>query len=120
MSNDSNRMLLEFEQQLRIVNREVLNPLVEEITVDDLCPVIRMVANARGAYLTELITIAKTTGGEMPADPQIKSLQQYRIRYDQLVAAAQALETAIQRGYLDVKPGEGKCNSDNADGEEQD
>lgn len=103
MSKETNRLLLEFEQQLRKINRDTLNPMVEELTVDDLRPVIRMVAVARGAYLNELINIAKTTQGEMPADPQIATLQLYRKRYDALVAAAQALETAIQRGYLDVK-----------------
>lgn len=105
MSSESNRLLLEFEQQMRKINRETLNPMVENLTVDDLCPVIQMVAVARGAYLNELISIAKTTDGAMPADQQIDTLRQFRDRYDELVAAAQALEAAIQRGYLDVTPG---------------
>jgi hypothetical protein len=77
--------------------------MIEELNVEDLRPVIRMVALARGAYIKELISIAKAGDGEIPADRQIASLQLHRKRYDELVSAAQALEAAIQRGYLDVQ-----------------
>ena len=102
MGDSTKRLLLAFEQQLREINRETLNPMVEELTTEQLAPVIHMVAVARGNYLKTLIDTAKQTSGEMPSDSQIKELQKYRVRYDELVSAAKALETAIQRGYLDV------------------
>ena len=105
MSTESKKLLLAFEQQLRQINRHTLNPMIEALTVDELDPVIRMVSIARGHYLLELINLAKTTAGEMPSDAQIRELQKNRVRYDELVSATQALETAIERGYLDVKIG---------------
>lgn len=38
-----------------------------------------------------------------PAEEQIARLRACRETYDQLVSAANALETAIQRDYLDVR-----------------
>jgi len=102
MSTTNNRLLLAFEQQLREINREILNPMIEELDTEQLAPVIRMVAVARGNYLQALIDVSKQTHGEMPSDSQIKELQKMRVRYDELVSAAQALEVAIQRGYLDA------------------
>lgn len=102
MTSEANRMLLAFEQQMRQINREVLNPLIDSLSPADLEPMLRMVAKARGLYLQELLKVAGESGGELPDDQQIKVLHQRRLRYDELVAAAKALETAIQRGYLDV------------------
>lgn len=102
MSTESKRLLLAFEQRLRQINREVLNPMVDELTVEQLDPIIHMVSVARGNYLRQLIDVAQQAGGEMPSDAQIKELQKTRVRYDELTAATKALETAIGRGYLDV------------------
>lgn len=103
MTTEANRMLLAFEQQMRTINRETLNPLIDTLSPAALQPVLEMVANARGRYLLAFLNIAREAGGEMPDDQQIKTLHQHRLRYDELVAAAKALEAAIQRGYLDVE-----------------
>ena len=103
MDTEISRLRLAFEQQMRTINRETLNPLIEELTLEDLEPMQQMVARARANYLRAFLDIAASTEtGKLPDDPQIKSLHQHRVRYDELVAAAQALETAIQRGYLDI------------------
>lgn len=107
MTTEASRMLLAFEQQMRNINREILNPLIESLSPADLEPMLRMVAKARALYLQELLKVAGESGGELPDDQQIKVLHQRRLRYDELVAAAKALETAIQRGYLDVTSGTG-------------
>lgn len=107
MTTENSRMLLAFEQQMRKINRETLNPLIDALSPADLEPMLRMVAKARALYLQELLRIANENGGELPNDQQIKTLHQRRLRYDELVAAARALETAIQRGYLDVTSGSG-------------
>lgn len=39
----------------------------------------------------------------MPSDSQFTELKKLRIEYDELVNGAKALETAIQRGYIDVE-----------------
>jgi len=103
MGTDSKRLLLAFEQRLREINRNTLNPMIHELTVTELDPLIQMVAEARGRYLLGVVNLGKATGGVMPSDAQIKELQKTRVRYDELVSVAKALETAIERGYLDVK-----------------
>ena len=112
MSIDSKRLLLAFEQRLRQINRETLNPLIEEMTLDQLDPLIRMVAQARGQYLQQLVALANSTDGGMPQDQQIKELQRTRIRFDELSSAAKALETAIDKGYLDVKLGSAAADAE--------
>ncbi|RMG33255.1 MAG: hypothetical protein D6720_11805 [Gammaproteobacteria bacterium] len=107
MTTEASRMLLAFEQQMRTINREVLNPVIDSLSPAKLEPMLRMVAKARALYLQELLKLADGNGGELPDDQQIKVLHQRRLRYDELVEAAQALETAIQRGYLDVSTGTG-------------
>ncbi len=103
MDTEISRLRLAFEQHMREINRETLNPLIDELSLEDLEPMQHLVAQARGNYLTAFLEIAGSVEpGQMPDDTEIKKLHQHRVRYDELLAAAQALETAIQPGYLDV------------------
>ncbi len=102
MPADKNRLLLEIDKTIRDVNREVINPEIPELTLDDVMPVMQMVARARAVYLKELFDLAVVAGEKMPSPDQIKQLRLLRVMYDELINGAQALETAIQRGYLDV------------------
>ena len=61
-----------------------------------------MVAHARVASLRELFDISSMANG-LPSKDQVRQLRTIRETFDELVAAANALETVIQRGYLDVK-----------------
>ena len=58
MSHDTNRLLMELERNMRAVNREVINPEIPELKLDDVMPVMRMVARARASYLKELFALA--------------------------------------------------------------
>jgi hypothetical protein len=98
---DSNRLLLELEKIRRGINREIMNPAIPELNVDSLRPIITMAARARLSYLQELIDIAKISP-DMPSHEQITMLARQREAYEELRAAVNALETAIERGYLDV------------------
>ncbi len=100
---DNNRLLLEIDKYIRDINREVINPVLPELCLEDIAPVTRMVAGVRASYLKELFDIAAIADGEKPSMDQIRRLAELRQNYDELVLAAQALEGAIQRGYLDVK-----------------
>ena len=44
MPMDNNRLLLEIDKTIREVNREVINPSIPELTLDDLTPVMALVA----------------------------------------------------------------------------
>lgn len=103
MSIESNRLLLLWQKKLKDVNREVINPVIEELKIDDLTPVIELVARARAGFLKELFTLAKESEDGLPSAERIEQLRQQRARYEELSAASRALEVAIERGYLDVK-----------------
>ena len=80
MNQDINRLLMEFEHTMRAINREVINPRIPELTIDDLRPVLHLVADARARYLKALIELG---AGERDADgrpsgPQFEQLRQLR------------------------------------------
>lgn len=103
MDMENNRLLMQLDKYRREVNREVLNPAIPELAIEDLKPMLGMVAQARTHYVSELLEIARVSGDNLPSPEQIRQLKVCRETYDELVAAANALEAVIQRGYLDVK-----------------
>ena len=103
MSTDNNRLLLEIDRTIRDISRDTINPEIPELSVTDLEPVIRLTARARALYLKELFDLADVVGEGMPSQQQIDKLAELRLHYEELVAGAQAMEIAIQRGYLDVQ-----------------
>lgn len=105
MSEDlkKNRLLLEISNRIRHLNREIINPKIPELTIDGLLPVMSLVARVRALYLTEVFDVAAIAGDDgLPTVDQINKLRNLRHIYEELVSGAQAVETAIERGYLDV------------------
>ena len=102
-STDNNRLLLEIDNTIRDLNRETINPAFEKVTIEDLKPAIKLVARTRVEYLKELFDLASVVGEGLPSPDQIAHLRKLRLTYDELVAAAKALNIAIERGYLDVE-----------------
>lgn len=100
---DVNRLLIQFEKSVREINRNKINPKIPELKLHDLHPVAMMVAHARALYLKELFNMANVSGGEAATLDQVRKLKVLRETYEELVAGSKALETAIERGYLDVK-----------------
>lgn len=98
-----NRMLIELERIRKEINREVINPLVPELALADLTPLLTMVANARANYVKELLDLAQATEGQAPSNEQISQLRDRRVVFEELVTATNALETVVQREYMDVK-----------------
>jgi hypothetical protein len=99
---DVNRLLLQFEKAVREINREEINPRITELKLNDLNPVVKMVAQARARYLKGLFDLANISEDERPMPEQIKKLKIMRETYEELAAGSKALEIAIERGYLDV------------------
>ena len=95
------RLLLHFGRHLREINREIINPVIDTLDMDDLEPLMRMVAHARADYLRALFALAEQTGGD--ASPQnVKALRQAREVCAELIEAVGALEALIERRYIDV------------------
>lgn len=87
---------------MRNCNQVVINPEIPELSVTQLGPVIHMVARSRADYLKELFTMAAEVDGESPTEEQIGKLKSLRVVYEELLHGAKELETAIERGYLDI------------------
>lgn len=103
MGLDSNRLLLALEKSLRDINRGVINPEFEKLSIKDLNPVLDLVARARADYIKELFDMAAEYPDALPSPDRVAELKEHRVRYEELVSASQALETAIERNYLDVR-----------------
>jgi len=102
MSTDNKRLLIEIDKSIREINRSVINPQIQALSVKDLNPVIELVARARSRYLKALFDIAAEVGEGMPSTDQLKQLRYHRVAFEELRDGVQALEAAIERSYLDV------------------
>ena len=102
MAIENNRLLLLIEKTLRDANRDTINPMFDDLKIDDLAPVLNLVARARADYLKHLFEVAELHPDGLPTSEDISKLKEIRVRYEELVLASQALETAIERNYLDV------------------
>ncbi|MET0094716.1 MAG: hypothetical protein ABW120_14340, partial [Sedimenticola sp.] len=58
MHTDNNRLLLEIDKTIRELNRDAINPQIPELMLDDLTPVMALVARSRAIYLRELFDVA--------------------------------------------------------------
>lgn len=103
MSHDNSRLLLEIDASIREINRRLINPVISELRLSDLHPAMEMVARARAEYLHAFFELAANRHDDGPDDATIAELARLRERYEELVKAMQALETAIEREYLDVR-----------------
>ncbi|PID43080.1 MAG: hypothetical protein CSB48_07220 [Proteobacteria bacterium] len=102
---DINRILMQFEHIMRQGNRERINPLIEELAIDDLKPIIDLVARTRASYLKHLHDLCNKYYGsdDLPSAEEFKRLRAYRKRFVELADGAKSFEISIQRGYLDIK-----------------
>lgn len=105
MNTQVNRLLMAFEQLLREANREAINPILDELSVEALQPVAKLVARARADYLQSLYQLAQHYEQEqgLPSEQELDQLAQKRRCFMDLVEGSKSFETAISRGYLDVK-----------------
>ncbi len=102
---DINRLLMQFDHLLRQANRDRINPVIEELEIDDLKPIIDLVARCRASYLKHLYDLSKkySESEQLPSSDELKRLKAYRNRFLDLADGAKSIEICIQRGYLDLK-----------------
>ena len=99
---DIGRARMEMQGILRDINRETIHDLVPNVSATELTPFFKLVARARGMYIKRLIELAQGTD-DLPSDEKVRELNLLRRSYDELVHGAQMIETAIERGYIDVE-----------------
>lgn len=93
---------MELDEYRRTINREKINPTLTKVNISTLAPVVNICAKARADYIECLMSISNEDTGEGCNPEKIEKLRQHRIAYEELVSAANALETVIKRGYVDV------------------
>jgi hypothetical protein len=100
MSIEQNkRLLMELDKHRYDVNKHTINACIEDLNLDSLKPIVEMVAKSRAAYLRELMNMANNPSNQGPVIERLKGLRE---EFNELVKATNALETAIERGYLDI------------------
>ncbi len=104
MSEDMaiNHARMEMQQELRRINREIIHDMVPELGIKKLSPLFHLVAKARGLYIKKLIEISEQSSN-LPTDAQVKELSLLRRSYEELLSGGHMIETAIERGYIDVE-----------------
>lgn len=102
MNRENNRMMLEIERMRRSINRQTIASQVGDLTLAELEPVVTMVAEVRAAYINTVFDLATQRKGA-PSVEQIAQLREHRIAFFELVDAANAIETAISRGYVSAE-----------------
>ncbi len=100
MKAPQNRFLLALDKLRSDVNHEILQPRINTITIERFRPIVTAVAHARADYVEALIAFGEEAGNEAPKPERITELKQKREAFEELVAAANALETIIQRDYI--------------------
>ena len=95
------RALLAMHDILRDINHKTIHGVVPNLDADRLKPFFTMVARARALYIKKLVDLPAGTS-DMPTEAQVKELNLLRRSYDELIHGAQMIETAIERGYIDV------------------
>lgn len=88
----------EIEQAIRLANREVLHPVVNGMTNDDVVAVAIEVAKRRSAYLKATLELGHSAG-EKPSGDELAAL---RVNYEESRDAFAELMHSIERGYIDV------------------
>jgi hypothetical protein len=96
------RLLLELDKHRRDINKEAINSNVDDLNLDKLRPVVNMVANSRAAYIGALMKLSNSTSDSSPTIKEMNQLREKRTEFEELVAATNALEVVIERGYVDI------------------
>lgn len=99
---ESTRLLMELERHRKMINREIIDEAIPELSLEKLDPMLRMVAHSRAAYIAELLTLAEDSNGAPPTNEKLARLKAKRLAFEELVAAVNAFETVIQRDYLTI------------------
>ena len=69
-------------------------------------PVLTLRTCIKGDYLSAMIALSQSTLADTSDEKQIVELKRLCQTFEELLAGDQALETAVKRGYLDVKVSE--------------
>ena len=94
----SNRFLLEIEEAIIKANRQAVKERLGPLDRARFLELTKEIAKIRADYLHAALHTPWSTEAEPSDDLRVK-----RNRYEEAVAAYDALERAVERGYIDFK-----------------
>ena len=94
----ASRFMMEVDALVRAANREAITARIPRISRRDLEALARKTAELRADYLAAAFQTDWTT-----VDLDSLGLEGKRRMYDESLAAFEALERAIRRGYIDIE-----------------
>ena len=95
------RFLDELEQGIRLANREVIHKLIPELNQESFFTFAVTVAKLRASYLEAALRLARAS--DQPPAAMVGELKTKREVFDEARLAFEALQRAIDRGYVDIK-----------------
>lgn len=95
------KFIEQMELSVALANREVIHGHIPNLTRETFQQIAVMVAKFRAQYLEAAIRLANAS--EFCDESCLSDLKHKRDLYDQGCAAFEALERAIQRGYVDLE-----------------
>ncbi len=94
------QFLEKLEMAVAVANREVIHKLIPNLNQETFQQLAVMVARSRASYLEAAIKLAASPGG---CDANcLADLRSKREMYEESRAAFDALERAIERGYVEI------------------
>ncbi|MGB0671216.1 MAG: hypothetical protein ACPGNT_06945 [Rhodospirillales bacterium] len=96
------RFAMAYDRELMAINKKVLDPLFPHLTLGHIRPILATVARVRGRYLREAFRLTQGSEDGLPTPDEVKKLRELREAYEEAMAVAEALDHAIERGYITV------------------
>ena len=97
------RFLSEIEHGIQAANREVIHAAVPELNKQSFFGLAVALAKLRASYLQAALQILRTPEPEIPA--LLDDVAHRRQAFEEGSKAFEALERAIERGYVDIGRG---------------
>jgi len=97
------RFLLEIEQGIRLSNREVIHERIPAISSKNVLPFAVAVAKTRARYLEAAFKFANAGHSDNADASAVDDLKRHREIYEEARLAFEALQRAIEQGYVDLE-----------------
>lgn len=96
------QFLHEVEQGIRTVNREVIHARIPQLTAESFERFARMVARLRAVYLEAAMVLVSRDEVDGLSPAAFAALRHHRESFEEARDAFDALQRAIERGYVDL------------------
>jgi hypothetical protein len=96
------RFLHDIERHIREVNRELIHTQIPEVTQERFTDFARMVAHLRAEYLSAALHLVNEQGSGQVRPAHLAALRHHRKAFEEARGAFEALQRALERGYLDL------------------